>query len=194
MRLLFAVAVALIVALTAAPSAHAWSLLRSMPRTARGPEGMARCPEEPMSLAFDIVEREAARFVTPESLTSRNDRLDSLLRTPARTHERPAQQAVNVRLGAAPFAARGARQVQSAPCGRSSVHMISCAAMSETEGSASVSPAATDKLLSTSLFDVSLPSGGDFADTVLRQPQPVANVIGDARDAHGLGPWRPPRA
>jgi hypothetical protein len=193
MRFLFAVAVALIVAFAATPSAHAGSLPRSMPRTPRGPEGMARCTEEPMSLAFDVVEREAARFLAPDSLTSRNDGLTPALRTPARADERPAQQALNVRLGAAPATPSGSRKAQSAPCGRSSTHMISCAALGESEGRAPASIPSTDELLIAALT-VALPSIEDSSASTTRDEPPVANVIGFARDAHLRGPWRPPRA
>jgi hypothetical protein len=193
MRFLFVVAVALIVAFAATPSAHAGSLARSMPRTPRGPEGMARCTEEPMSLAFDVVEREAARFLAPDSLTSRNDGVAPALRTPARSEEHPAQQAVNVRLGAAPAAPSGARKAQSAPCGRSSTHMISCAALGETEGRAPASAPSTDELLIVTLA-IAFPSIDEQSQTALSPEPPVTNVHGFARDAHTRGPWRPPRA
>lgn len=193
MRFLFAVAVALIVAFSATPSAHAGSLPRSMPRTPRGPEGMARCAEAPMSLAFDVVEHEAARFLAPDSLTSRDDGADPALRTPARAEERPARQAANVRLGSAPVAPQGTRRAQSAPCGRSSAHMISCAALGESEGRAPASAPSTDELLVAAL-SVALPSIEAPSASTTRDEPPVANVIGFARDAHLRGPWRPPRA
>ncbi|MDP3278323.1 MAG: hypothetical protein Q8Q09_24255 [Deltaproteobacteria bacterium] len=73
MRYPFATLAALIVAIAVtlvSSSANASSAQQSMPRTFAAPPGMGRCLDVPMSLALDIAEREAARFATPESLTS----------------------------------------------------------------------------------------------------------------------------
>lgn len=191
MRFLFAIAVAVLVAFAATPTAHAGSLPRSMPRTLRGPEGMARCTEEPMSLAFDVVEYESARFLSPDSVSSRVDEV------PASTLRTLAEDAIviepAVRLTNAPVPAT--RKVARAlPCGRPSASASACSSMGDSSTKIPLSSSFShDELLLVAL-DVALTDDlpKDRAAVAL-QLAPVYE-IGFARDAHLAGPWRPPRA
>lgn len=193
MRLLFAVTVAMLVALVATPAAHAGSLPRSMPRTLRGPEGMQRCTEAPISLAFDVVENEAARFAAPESLTSRVDGLGNPnLRTPAHRAD-DAIPAAPTRVAAAPPVPPPVKKAGT-HCGQSSTRVIiGCAAGHSESPLPAVSPVADDPLFLRSL----VPSVADASEarnvSLVHATAPVA-AEGGARAAHALMPWRPPCA
>ncbi len=194
MRFLFAVAVALLVAVSATPSAHAGSLHRSMPRTPRGPEGMARCAEEPMSLAFDVVEREAARFLSPDSLTSRNDGAGPAPRTPARVDGPTPREAENVRVGNAPAAPSKVRRV-GAPCGRSTSHASIRASMGDGgDGRLPVDPSTGSDELLIAALQVALSVDAASDHTAVTATVAIQYTVGFAQDAHNRGPWRPPRA
>lgn len=194
MRFLFAIAVAVIVAFAATPSAHAGSLPRSMPRTLRGPEGMARCIEEPMSLAFDVVEYESARFLSPDSVSSRVDEVPA---SAMRTMRTLAQDALviepSMRLSNAPVPPTR-KVARVLPCSRPSASASVCSSLGDSNTQIPLSSSFShDELLLVAL-DVALTDElpKDRAAVAL-QLAPVYE-IGFARDAHLAGPWRPPRA
>jgi hypothetical protein len=193
MRLLFAVTVAMLVALVATPAAHAGSLPRSMPRTLRGPEGMQRCTEAPISLAFDVVANEAARFAAPESLTSRVDGLGNPnLRTPADGAQRAAP-AAPTRIAAAPPAPSPVKK-SGTHCGQSTTRVIIGCALGSNDAPASVpSPTADDLFVMGSITASALDVRASRSITLAHATAPVVAEAG-ARDAHSQSHWRPPCA
>jgi hypothetical protein len=188
MRLLFAIAVTVLVAFVATPTAHAGSLPRSMPRTFGAPPAMERCIEAPMSLAFDVIENEAARFAAPETLTSRSEGLAQHLRTPANVEiPRPARL---IRLAAAPSPSQAKKS--GVPCGRIASHAV-CARSLDLDTPAKSSSNTIDDSWWMSLRDPSSldphASGTRFASPPIHQW-----IAADERerDAHTRSPWRPP--
>jgi hypothetical protein len=191
MRVLFAALAAVLVALVATPSAHAGSPHRSMPRTLRAPGGMVRCIEAPISLAFDVVEQEAARFADPQTLTSRESREARDLRTPA-AGETAAKPTAHSQLRAGSTDTRAVR-VALAPCG-SNVHRAAvCSSMGNLDTHDQLSPTSADenalwsRLFESTRFAVASRRAPDESTQFARTA-----VTGAARPAHAPAPWRPP--
>ncbi|MBL8680812.1 MAG: hypothetical protein JNK05_16655 [Myxococcales bacterium] len=193
MRLLFAVTVAMLVAFVATPAAHAGSLPRSMPRTLRGPEGMQRCTEAPISLAFDVVETEAARFAAPETLTSRSEGLGNPnLRTPAR-HADDAMPAAPTRVAAAPPVPPPVKK-SGTHCGQSSTRVVvGCAVGHSQAPQPMLAPAGDDPLFFGSIAAFVKDAREGRSLSLVHATAPVT-AEGGARDAHASTPWRPPCA
>jgi hypothetical protein len=188
MRLLFAIAVTLLVALVATPTAHAGSLPRSMPRTLGAPPAMERCIEAPISLAFDVIENEAARFAAPETLTSRTEGIAQNLRTPANVETpRPARL---IRLAAAPLPSQAKKSGVS--CGRIASHAV-CARSLDSDMPSKSSSNTIDDLWWMSPRDRSSLDLHAFG-TRFAAPKihPWTAADERERDAHTRSPWRPP--
>jgi hypothetical protein len=191
MRVLFAALAAVLVALVATPSAHAGSPHRSMPRTLRAPGGMVRCIEAPISLAFDVVEQEAARFADPQTLTSRESREARDLRTPA-GGETAAKPSAHSQLRAGSADARVVR-VALPPCGSNAQRAAVCTSMGRLDTQDQLSPSSADdtvlwsRVVDSPRFAAASRRAHDERTQLARTA-----VTGAARPAHAPAPWRPP--
>lgn len=194
MRTLLAALTVALVALLATPSAYAGSMNQSLlPRTPRGPAGMQRCVEAPISLAFDVVAREAARFADPRSLTSHEVRETRPLRT-------PATQGAIVRLGQARVLAMNPRtvhvRVTFKPCSLAPVqaeHGNASAPQSTPEPSHVSSFVSDPAMLNGPSFELASAEQIHWLNAIIRSFGNTAIQAGPSA-SHVLNPWRPPAA
>ncbi len=194
MRSLFAALTVALIALLAAPPAMAGSMTQSLlPRTARGPSPMMRCVEAPISLAFDVVAVESARFADPRSLTSYELRDQRPLRTPA------VSARGSVRLGTARALALNPRTVRL----RVTLKPCSQAPVPVEHGSTTVPQSAPESPHASHAVNDSVGLGPVLASIEpqqLRWLHDNSQTFGSTpihagpRAAHAFNPWRPPAA